>query len=159
MKRNISSAILVAGVVICVVALTAASKTGSDLRSQLIGGWRNVYVKVSIHAKGKPDAVMQADSSNWEKRLGIKPIRTHFLEDGNYYSEYFNLKDNIVRRPEGTWSLKGDSLIMTELKPDKSVLKLHLAITGDHAVFHGMIDFDGEGVDNDEYFGIQKKYK
>jgi hypothetical protein len=160
--KKYTLSILSAGFVICIIALTAASRSGSrafDLRSQLIGEWFNVYVKVNIHTKNKPEVIMQADSSNWEKRLGIKPIRTHFLDDGTYYSEYRNLKDSTVRRPTGTWALKDDSLIMTELTPDKSVLKLQLTITNNHATFHGMIDFDGEGVNNDEYFGIQKKFK
>ncbi|MES2108511.1 MAG: hypothetical protein V4577_07185 [Bacteroidota bacterium] len=157
MKKYTAITLLLAGITISLIALTSASKP--DLRSQLIGEWRNVYVKVNMHTKSKPAVVMEADSSNWEKRLGIKPIRTHFLKDGTYYSEYRNLKDSTVRRPAGTWSLKGDSLSMTQLTPDKSILKLHLSITHDQATFHGMIDFDGEGVDNDEYFGIQKKFK
>ena len=102
---------------------------------------------------------MEADSSNWEAKLKIKPIRTHFIEDGAYYSDYRNLKDSTVRRPTGAWSLKGDSLTMTQLTPDKSVLKLQLKINNDQATFHGFIDFDGEGVTNDEYFGVQKKFK
>jgi len=159
MKRNTNALILTTGFAIVVITLTAASKTVRDLRSQLIGEWRNVYVKVSMHTKDKPAVITEADSSNWEKRLGIKPIRTHFLEDGTYYSEYRNLKDSVVRRPTGTWSLKGDSLSMIQLTPEKSVLKLHLTITNDHATFHGMIDFDGERINNDEYFGVQKKFK
>jgi len=163
MKRNKITLLLIAGFAVCFIALTAASKTGRftniDLKSQLIGEWRNVYVKVIIHNKTKPAATMEADSSNWEARLKIKPIRTHFIEDGTYYSDYRNLKDSTVRRPTGTWSLKGDSLTMTQLTPDKSVLTLQLKINKDHATFHGFIDFDGEGVSNDEYFGKQKKFK
>ena len=102
---------------------------------------------------------MEADSANWEAKLGIKPIRTHFMEDGTYHSEYLNSKDSIVRRPSGTWFIKGDSLTMTELTPEKSVLKVQLKINNDHATFSGLIDFDGEGILNDEYFGVQKRFK
>jgi len=48
---------------------------------------------------------------------------------------------------------------MAQLTPDKSTLKVYVKINGDHATFHGMIDFDGEGVANAEYFGVQKKFK
>lgn len=163
MKINKITLLLIAGVAICFIALTSASKilglNSSDLKSELIGEWRNVYVKVIIHNKNKPAVTMEADSSNWEARLKIKPIRTHFLDDGTYYSDYRNLKDSTVRRPAGTWSLKGDSLMMTQLTPDKSILTVQLKISNDHATFHGLIDFDGEGVNNDEYWGVQKKFK
>jgi hypothetical protein len=145
---------------ICFIAFTSISKpVRSSLTSQLIGEWRNVYVKIIIHNKTKPVSTMEADSTNWEARLGIKPIRTHFMEDGSYYSEYRNAKDSLVRRPSGTWNIKGDSLTMMQLKPDKYVLKVHVKIENDHATFSGRIDFDGEGIWNDEYLGIQKKFK
>ncbi|SHN31084.1 hypothetical protein [Mucilaginibacter sp. OK098] len=154
---------LITGLVICFIAFTSISKirkpVQDSLTSRLIGEWRNVYVKIIIHNKNKPAATMEADSTNWEARLGIKPIRTHFMEDGTYYSEYRNKKDSLVRRPSGTWNIKGDSLTMTQLKPDKNILKVQVKISNDHATFNGLIDFDGEGVLNDEYFGIQKKFK
>lgn len=158
MKKNKNILLLLAGFMVCFIAITAFSKI-SRPAPQLIGEWRNVYVKVILHNKNKPTTTMEADSSNWEGRLGIKPIRTHFLEDGTYYSEYRNAKDSLVRRPAGTWVLKSDSLTMAQSTPDKSVLTVHVKINGDHAAFHGMIDFDGEGIANDEYFGVQKKFR
>ena len=163
MKINKITPLLIAVFAACFITLTSASKTdrynSGDLKSQLIGEWRNVYVKVIIHNKTKPAITMEADSSNWEAMLKIKPIRTHFMEDGTYYSDYRNLKDSTVRRPAGNWRLKGDSLIMSQVTPDKSVLTVQVKINNDHATFHGLIDFDGEGVSNDEYFGVQKKFK
>lgn len=158
MKKNKNILLLIAAFTVCFTAITAFSKINM-LATALIGEWRNVYVKVIIHNKAKPAVTMEADSTNWEARLGIKPIRTHFMEDGTYYSEYRNVKDSLVRRHGGTWSLQGDSLTMAQVTPDKSTLKVHVKINGDHATFHGMIDFDGEGVANDEYFGVQKKFK
>ncbi len=161
MKNSTSAATLVVGViVICTFAFMAFKQAPhtSDLSNQLIGEWRNVYVKLILHHKSDSTITMEADSSNWEDRLRIKPIRTHFRNDGTYYSEYRNLKDSLVKKPSGTWSMKGDSITMTQLIPDKSVYKFHLAITGNMATFHGNIDFDGEGIDNDEYVGIQKKF-
>jgi hypothetical protein len=131
----------------------------NNLSKQLIGEWRNVYVKIKANSikTGKLNT-MEADSSNWEARLGIKPIRTHFKSDGTYYSEYRNLKDSIVRMPSGTWFIKGDSLTMAQLKPDKSTLKVKVSIANNRATFNGMIDFDGDGVANDDYYGVQRKF-
>ena len=140
----------------------AAQTTGSpkDLAKTLVGEWRNRYVRiVLVPTSGNGSRVMEADSTNWEQRLGIRPIRTHFNADGSYYSDYLNLKDSIVRRPSGTWLIQGDTLIMNEQKPEATQMKFYLTIQGDYATFHGRIDFDGEGVADDEYYGIQKRFK
>jgi hypothetical protein len=125
---------------------------------QLIGEWRNVYLKLKLNINDAKPVSMEADSSNWEARLQIKPIRTHFKADGSYYSEYRNLKDSVVRTASGTWALEADTLLMSQTKPSKSMLKLHLAINKDHAIFSGVIDFNGDGKKDDDYFGIQKKF-
>src|ERR1700759_397234 len=119
MKKSI----LYSGVVaaICLVSFTTIKSAKVDLAKDLIGEWRNVYLKITLHNKNKPSVTtMEADSSNWEERLGIKPIRTHYLKDGTYYSEYLNLKDSIIRKTTGNWVIKSDSLFMTQLTPDKS---------------------------------------
>lgn len=147
-------------IIFSVIALTAMAQPGGSLTKQLVGEWRNRYVKVIMHNEKTGKATtMEADSATWEAKLHIKPIRTHFKNDGSYFSEYRNLKDSVVRIPSGLWSIKGDTLIMTELKPEKSVLKVHVKIEKGLVTFHGMIDFDGEGKENDEYFGEQRKVK
>jgi hypothetical protein len=149
--------------IISLVAFTAWStikpSQNESLRQQMIGEWRNVYVKITIHHANKPAMTMEADSSNWEAKLGIQPIRTHFKEDGTYYSDYLNAKDSVVRHPTGIWIIKGDSITMTQLSPDKGVYTFRLKIENNHALFSGLIDFDGEGIANDEYWGIQKRFK
>jgi len=150
----------VIGAIISMMICTAFQGK-SDIAKQLVGEWRNQYVKIGIasHTPGGKPMVMEADTSNWEARIGIKPIRTYFKADGSYYSEYRDLKDSIVRRPAGTWAIiKGDTLVMTQVKPQSSVLKLHISIVKNLATFHGLIDFDGDGKDNDEYYGVQKKF-
>ena len=101
---------------------------------------------------------MEADSSNWEARLHIKPIRTYFREDGTYLSEYRNLRDSVIRTPSGIWTIEGDSLLMTELKPDTSRMKFQLHIENNIATFIGLIDFDGDGVSNELYYGRQRRF-
>src|ERR1700744_1058571 len=86
---------------VCLAAFTAFTNVNlsakANLTDQLIGEWRNVYVKIVIHHKDSADAIMEADSTNWEERLQMKPIQTHFAKNGTYYSEYHNLKDSLVR--------------------------------------------------------------
>jgi hypothetical protein len=146
---------------ICFVFISAFTKNSLQqpgIRQQLIGEWRNIALRIKRNIKDqvKP-AMVEADSTNWEAKLGIKPIRTHFKTDGSYYSEYFNLKDSLIRRTSGTWIVKNDSLTMTQLVPDKSTTKLHVSIRNNVATFTGIIDFDGNGKLDDDYFGMQRK--
>ncbi|GAB2984245.1 hypothetical protein GCM10027049_22410 [Mucilaginibacter puniceus] len=158
-----SSILLITSIsLICFITVSSFTKNGLQqpgLKQQLIGEWRNIALRIkrNINDKVKP-AVVEADSTNWETKLGIKPIRTHFKNDGSYYSEYFNLKDSLIRRTSGTWSIKNDSLTMVQLLPDKSNTKLHVSINNNVATFTGIIDFDGNGKLDDDYFGKQKKF-
>jgi hypothetical protein len=133
---------------------TRSQTTKGPLAKALIGEWRNIYVRINIK-----DKLMEADSANWEERLHIKPIRTHFQADGTYYSEYRNLQDSIVRRPTGTWALHGDSLTMSQLEPETMQMTLRLKIEGNVATFTGLIDFDGDGKSEELYLGRQRKYR
>jgi hypothetical protein len=159
MKKAKKNLILMA--IGCVIAFTAISQsiqTGS-LAQQLIGEWRNIYLKAIIHHPNKSPVTMEADSTNWEANIGIKPIRTYFKQDGSYYSEYRNLKDSIIRKASGLWSIKGDSIIMNEQSPEKSTLRLQVKIDKDVATFSGIIDLEGDGIADDEYYGKQRKFK
>ena len=144
-------------ILLFVLALTAKAQPTpkGPLSHDLVGEWYNLYV----HIKLSNGAVMEADSANWEARLQIKPIHTFFQADGSYYSEYRNLQDSIVRRPTGNWTIRGDSLIMRQTTPQTSTMTLHLTIDNGVATFSGLIDFDGEGKDNDEYLGKQRRKK
>ena len=132
---------------------------GKDqLTKALIGEWFNRYVRIDIVGPAGEKKTMEADSTNWEQRLGIKPIHTFFQQDGSYYSEYRDLKDSLVRKTAGQWAVTaGDTLIMWEKQPEQETLKLKLKIEDRTATFSGLIDFDGQGVANDAYYGIQEK--
>lgn len=134
--------------------IAAAQPPKGPLATALTGEWRNLYVRINIK-----DKVMEADSSNWEARLQIKPIRTHFQADGSYYYEYRNLQDSVVMMPSGTWTIEGDSLIMSQTKPQATRMKFLLQIDKDVATFTGLIDFDGDGKTEELYYGRQRKYR
>jgi len=149
--------------VLCITSFVALSQSkhaaDNNLAKDIVGEWRNVYLKLEIHNKSKPTTTMLVDSTNWETKLGIKPIHTNFLANGTYHSEYYNLKDSIIKRSTGNWSIKGDSITMAQQTPSKTLYTYHVSISNGYATFHGIIDFDGEGLLNDDYYGIQKKFK
>ena len=47
---------------------------------------------------------------------------------------------------------------MNQLTPEKSTIKLKVSIKNNVATFSGIIDFNGDGKVDDDYFGTQKKF-
>lgn len=135
---------------------SAQNQSGGRLGKALTGEWYNIYVRIDVTDSGRQQ-VVEADSSNWEARLKIKPIHTRFYPDGSYTSVYHDLRDSIVMTKTGTWTLKGDTIIMTQQSPVQTSMRLRLSITGKRATFTGLIDFNGDGKADDKYYGIQRK--
>ncbi len=154
-RANIAFALLA---LLAISSLKGSAQNAGGGRSgkALTGEWYNVYLKIIVADSGRQQ-IMEADSSNWEARLQIKPIHTRFYPDGNYTSVYHNLRDSIIMTKTGTWTSKGDTLIMTQLTPETTSMRLRVSITGDRATFSGMIDFNGDGKKDDKYYGVQRK--
>ena len=123
----------------------------------LSGEWSNTYLHISLN-KGDSMVNRDADSTNWEQVLGIKPIHTLFREDGTYRSEYRNLNDSVIRVAEGKWNVAGDTLSMSQSKPEASSYRMHMTLKERKVIFEGNIDFDGDGT-LDHYVGWQKRVK
>ena len=155
--------LMVLSMVLGLTSFVALSQTNyaanNNLAKDIVGEWRNVYLKLVVNNKSKPTTTILVDSTNWETKLGIKPIHTTFSPNGTYHSEYYNLKDSIIKKSAGNWSIKGDSITMAQQTPSKTIYTYLVSISNGYATFHGIIDFDGEGVLNDDYYGIQKKFK
>ena len=128
-----------------------------NLKQALTGEWRNVSMKVNITSLNNTsrDSVTDVPEGQWETIMDIKPIRTVFREDGTFRSEYRNLADSIVFVSDGTWSVTGDSLSMTESGNTSSYFT---RISNGKAEFTGYIDWDQDGKADDLYFGIQEKF-
>ncbi len=146
---------------------TPAAETAPGLKEQLTGTWSNTYLRTELKGVNPGDSVVvnEVTEAEWTQKLGIKPIVTTFKEDGTFESKYYNLQDSLVRNPSGTWTIVGDTLVMTELVPDTAEFRLHLSFgtysDGKTALakFKGNIDFDGGGRADDAYYGEQKKHK
>jgi hypothetical protein len=127
---------------------------------QLLGEWRNLYTKVTMHTFKNTDStrVLEVDEANWERMMSSKPIRTFFKADGTYNSEHRNLNDSMVYNPAGRWSLTGDSLFMTDTFPQRGVSYRYKILLKDNIVeFWGVEDFDQDGTKDDNYYGTQQK--
>lgn len=135
-----------------------------ETRNLLTGTWQNTYMKIEMNSyKGKDTlSTLEVDESNWEKKMGIKPIITFFKANGTYSSEHRNLQDSIVYNPAGKWEIVGDTLYMRDTFPEAGLnykYKLSISKQGDKvtAEFWGIEDFDQDGKKDDAYYGRQKK--
>ena len=128
----------------------------SQLEQQFVGEWSNVSMKVWVKTYNNSDTsfIVDITEDNWELKMNIKPIVTTVYEDGTYMSEFRNSFDSLIYKPEGTWMIDGDTLIMED---HQEVYKYQIFIDGDQAEFKNMVDWDKDGKADDEYFGVQRK--
>lgn len=145
----------------CVLLMACNGKKNEpadDLTKQLIGQWRNTYMKVTMH--GVPDSIktLEVNEADWAQKLKIQPIRTFFNADGTYHSEHRNLSDSIIYNPAGKWKIEGDSITMTDTFPKANLTyRYKLAIKDGQVEFWGKEDFNGDGK-TDDYYGKQRKF-
>ena len=126
------------------------------LEQSLIGEWSNVSMRVWVKTYQNSDTsfIVDVPEESWEVKMNIKPIVTTIRDDGTYSSEFRTSFDSLIYRPEGTWMLDGDSLIMED---HQAVYKYQVFIDGDRAEFTSLLDWDKDGKADDEYLGVQRK--
>ncbi|HEX5112898.1 MAG TPA: DUF5004 domain-containing protein [Saprospiraceae bacterium] len=132
----------------------------SSIGEHLIGEWQNTYLKVTINSvNGLADSVMvmEADTTNWEHVVHLKPIRTFFQSDGTYQSDHYAVNDSLLFSAKGTWRVSDDTLIMQQTSPNMATYRLKTEIDNNTVTFSGQLDFDEDGAEDDDYLGTQKK--
>jgi len=128
----------------------------SQLENEFIGEWANVSMRVVVRTYNNSDTsfIVDINEDNWELKMNIKPIVTTIFDDGTYISEFRNSFDSLIYKPKGTWLIDGDSLIMRD---NQAVYKYQIFIDGNRAEFKSLVDWDKDGKEDDEYFGVQRK--
>lgn len=128
----------------------------SQLEQDIIGEWTNVSMRVWVRTYNNSDTsfIVDITEENWEMKMNVKPIVTTIYDDGTYISEFRNSFDSLIYKPEGTWLIDGDTLIMED---HQDIYKYQIFIDGDRAEFNSHVDWDKDGMADDEYFGVQRK--
>lgn len=112
-------------------------------------------MQVELNALGgNSDSTFSIPRGQWESTLDIKPILTTYLEDGNYSSRYTDLDGGLVRTVLGQWEIKGDSLYLTE---ENNTTAYFFNWKDGQGTFKAFLDWDGDGLSDDLYTGIQTK--
>lgn len=129
-----------------------------ELADALVGEWRNYSLRIILNtAHGTDESEeLHFDESNWDEGMGMKPARTFFQQNGSYYTEYRDLRDSIFQVANGTWQVRGDSLIMAE---SNFTYRYQLKIQGEFGEFTAQVDGDEDGEWDDIYIEVQRKVK
>lgn len=128
----------------------------SELEQAILGEWVNVSMRVWVKTYNQSDTsfIVDINEDNWDMKMTVKPIITNIYEDGTYTSEFRNSFDSLIYQPKGIWMIDGDTLIMED---HQAVYKYHVFVDGERAEFKTVLDWDGDGQVDDEYFGVQQK--
>lgn len=139
--------------------LLAGNCAGVDPKVALLGEWTNKSFRVERNVSG-PDSlrsVFEVLPHEWPSKLKLSRIVTSFQEDGTYVSDHFTPSDSLLFAATGNWSVNGDSILFDQLSPRTSRYTLHVSVKGDSVRFTGLLDWDGDGISNDRYTGIQAR--
>jgi hypothetical protein len=131
-------------------------------KKKLTGEWENISLRVTLHTFQGTDStrLVEVPEGKWEEIMGIRPIRTFYRENGTYNSRHYSLGDSLFYNPSGKWHFSGDSLVMTDTFPENGKTYRYLVrFEDDFAEFIGKEDVDGDGENDDDYHGLQRRVK
>ncbi|HMO40041.1 MAG TPA: hypothetical protein PKC76_15740 [Saprospiraceae bacterium] len=146
------------GALLCLGACQTRSATEQEtptLQEALPGVWATIAFRVTLNATDSSAVpeVFEVPENEWEVRLGMRPIMTYYDLDHRYRMEYRNSADSLTRLTRGLWNVFGDTLML--IAPD-ATYQYEVKVAGKRATFRCLLDWDGDGKENDEYIGIQE---
>lgn len=130
----------------------------SDLKSALPGTWVAVAFRVKVNSFQNTDSsfVMEVKEGEWEQKLQMPPIQTVYDAENRFRTQYKSLSDSLLRTERGIWNVFGDTLML--VSPD-ATYQYQVILQNKKAELKALIDWDGDGQEDDEYTGIQKLIK
>jgi len=133
----------------------AAANTPS-LYERLMGTWETTYIKVDIRsAENTPDSsyLFEIEEGQFERIFRVKPYRTYFAPDSTFRTIHRGIPGDIISEDKGLWNTFGDTLLL--LQPD-ATLQFKVSIRDGMGHFTGLVDFDGDGAQDDAYYTIRR---
>jgi hypothetical protein len=131
-----------------------------SLKRYFVGEWVSQDLELRINSYGNTDSLHQviANPDNWERVMEQLPIRTIFMADNRYRSEYRDLDSNLIDAFSGVFEVDQDSIVLHILKP-KHDTRRHAWVSMNDSTcgFSSVYDADLDGVKDDEFFTIMRK--
>ncbi len=135
--------------------------TNCQESESLVGTWDSQYLKTTINTYHNGDSTISTDANptNYQKVIGLKTARVKFNVDGTYIEHYIRIDGSVAYSQQGYWFIRGDTVVTAVYKPLKSqaVYRYHMEIYRDSAVFTSLMDYDKDGLEDDEFWGVSKR--
>ncbi len=150
---------------IWLVSCKGSPKTNSSPSPKvdmLVGTWESLSLTIRINsAYGIADSQMliEAREDNWVEVMGILPVQTTFNRDYTYSAVYLEVDSSLRSRSSGYFEFIGlDTLVIHKMKPNVETIR-HAWVQKNDSVygFSGLVDFDQDGVVDDELFALNKR--
>jgi len=128
----------------------------------LVGTWQSEELTIRLHsAFGQVDSFVEikANPANWVDVMGLQPIETTFYPDYTYKAVYREPDGSLRSETSGYFEMFGrDSLLIHRIKPSKETIR-HSWVEKNDSVygFSSLVDYDRDGVVDDELFSINKR--
>ncbi len=123
----------------------------------LPGTWESVSVRVQVNTADNKDStyVFEVKEEDWIRRLGTRPIKLYFSPDKKYRQEFIATNDSILNTTRGLWNTFGDTLMLIE--PNATYQYTVTLRENGLAEFRTLLDWDGDGEEDDEYLGVHRR--
>jgi hypothetical protein len=127
-----------------------------NLKKSLIGQWETISFKVDVNTFNNTDSSYSilVGASDWDKKLNMKPFQTNFKNNNTYEMTFTNLTDSLVDMKRGLWSVFGDTLMLME---SDGTYQYRVRSKNKHLQFESLLDWDGDGSEDDAYMRIEKR--
>ncbi|MCB9300554.1 MAG: hypothetical protein H6566_07890 [Lewinellaceae bacterium] len=133
-----------------------ATETPVPLAEALPGAWESILVRVAVNTAENTDSsyVFEIREEEWLERTGMRPIKAYFQPDNQYRQVFTAGNDTIISVARGMWNTFSDTLLMVE---PKATYQYIVTIDKGLAEFRTLLDWDGDGQEDDEYLGVHRK--
>lgn len=126
------------------------------LSEVLPGAWESVSIRVEVNTAENTDSsyVFEVKEEEWAERLATRPIRLYFSPDNKYRQEFIALNGDNLSTTKGLWNTFGDTLMLIE---PNATYQYEVSAGKGLAEFRTMMDWDGDGEDDDSYLAIHRQ--
>ena len=126
------------------------------LNELLPGTWETISIRVEVNTTENTDSsyIFEVKEEEWASRLGSRPILFYFQPDNKYRQEFVALNDEVMSTARGIWNTFGDTLMLIE---PNATYQYQVAIGKGLAEFRTMLDWDGDGQEDDSYSAVHRQ--
>lgn len=154
--KTLSASIKTIGLVAAIVSLGIIGCNSNPSKDVDISGtWETVYLKVQLNTINNTDSALtiEANLSEFPAKLGIQSNIGTYNRDGTYEDSYI-MPDGRTQNTAGTWSSLGDTVLVEQQDPEFRLHKFRCELKGDTGIFTGPVDFDNDGQQDDDFYGV-----